>query len=56
MEQGGVRVRTYEPEDPRLRADRAEIRRYAGMARGGTAEDAGSRAFRRSTMTILRIF
>ena len=54
MEQGGVRVRTYEPEDPRLRADRAEIRRYAGMARGGTAEDAGTESLLAEVMEEMK--
>ena len=54
MEQGGVRVRTYEPEDPRLRADRAEIRRYAGMARGVTAEDAGTESLLAEVMEEMK--
>lgn len=54
MEQGGVRVRTYEPEDPRLRADRAEIRRYAGMARGVTAEDTGTESLLAEVMEEMK--
>ena len=54
MEQGGVRVRTYEPEDPRLRADRAEIHRYAGMARGGTAEYAGTESLLAEVMEEMK--
>ena len=54
MEQGGVRIRTYEPEDPRLRADRAEIRRYAGMARGETAEDAGTESLLAEVMEEMK--